>query len=219
MSPYPKHSNAEWNGDNVAKWSEGVNLARGMRVGVLGGSFDPPHLGHVHVSQEALKRFDLDRVLWLVSPGNPLKPTPPASVERRIAAAHKLISHPRIQVSDFELRHKTRFTYETLHRLKTVWPDVTFVWLMGADNLFQFHRWENWRGIMNEVPVGVLARPNLRIAARMSVTSRIYSGARLSGKQARLLAQGPAPRWSFVNMPMMGVSSSQIRKTTDWNKS
>ncbi len=203
----------------MAKWSEGVNLARGLRVGVLGGSFDPPHQGHVHLSQEALKRFDLDKILWLVSPGNPLKPNPPAPIAKRMAAARALIDHPRIVVSDFEERHQTRYTYETLSALKSVWPEVNFVWLMGADNLFQFHRWENWRGIMMTMPVGVLARPKLRIAARMSVTSQVFSAARLPSKQARLLACGPAPRWSFVNMPMSGVSSSQIRETGTWNHS
>ncbi len=203
----------------MAKWSEGVNLARGLRVGVLGGSFDPPHQGHVHLSQEALKRFDLDKVLWLVSPGNPLKPNPPAPISKRLVAARALIKHPRILVSDFEERHQTRYTYQTLATLKAVWPEVNFVWLMGADNLFQFHRWENWRGIMMTMPVGVLARPKLRIAARMSVTSRVFEAARLPSKKARFLAKGPAPRWSFVNMPMLGVSSSQIRETGSWNSS
>ncbi|SMX29972.1 putative nicotinate-nucleotide adenylyltransferase [Pelagimonas phthalicica] len=202
----------------MAKWQENLHLAPGMRVGILGGSFDPPHAGHVHLSLEALKRFDLDLVVWLVSPGNPLKPNPPAKMQRRIAAARSLITHPRIRVSDFEMRHRTRFTHETLQALQTEWPACHFVWLMGADNLSQFHRWDNWRGIMQTVPVGVLARPGLRIAARNSVASRVFRASRLSGKQSRLLPIGPVPRWCFVNMPMRDISSSEIRNSGAWSR-
>lgn len=188
-----------------------------MRVGVLGGSFDPPHPGHVHLSLEAMKRFDLDRVLWLVSPGNPLKPNPPAPLATRIEAARQLAEHPRIVISDFEARHGTRYTFETLDQLHRVWPFVDFIWLMGADNLSQFHLWENWRAIMHSVPVGVLARPGLRIAARNSVAARAFRGAQLDAKHARLLGRSGAPQWCFVNMPMMSVSSSQIRATGQWD--
>ncbi|PYG30445.1 nicotinate-nucleotide adenylyltransferase [Pelagimonas varians] len=200
----------------MTKSSEGVLLTRGLRVGVLGGSFDPPHTGHLHLSLEAMKRFDLDRVLWLISPGNPLKASAPAPLPRRLEAAQKLVSHPRILISDFEARHQSRYTYETLKKLQHTWDGVNFIWLMGADNLSQFHRWENWRGIMRTVPVGVLARPGLRIDARTSVASRIFRSARLNGRNSRLLGRKAAPQWCFVNMPMTGISSSQIRASGAW---
>ena len=202
----------------MTKWQEALPLGRAMRVGLLGGSFDPAHEGHVHLSREALKRFQLDRIVWLVSPGNPLKPNPPAAMRRRIDTAQSIVQHPRIHISDFEGRHKSRYTYDTIRKLRFVWPDVQFVWLMGADNLAQFHKWENWRDIMETVPIGVLARPGLRLSARNSVTSRIYQNARLSAKQSRLLALGEAPRWCFVNMPMRSISSSAIRQSGNWRQ-
>lgn len=208
---------ATWFGASVTKSSEGLLLTRGLRVGVLGGSFDPPHAGHLHLSLEAMKRFDLDRVLWLVSPGNPLKPLPPAPLAKRMAAARNLVSHPRILISDFEARHHSRYTFETLQKLRQEFGGVNFIWLMGADNLSQFHHWENWRDIMEAVPVGVLARPGLRINARRSVASRVFRHAQLDGCQSHLLGRSAAPQWCFVNMPMMGVSSSQIRASGDWN--
>lgn len=194
----------------------GQALPRGARVGLLGGSFDPPHAGHLHLSREALKRFGLDRVVWLVSPGNPLKPNPPAPLADRMAAARALVDHPRILISDFEAHSGTRYTAETLSALRRQFRDVRFTWLMGADNLAQFHRWENWQGILDTVPVGVLARPGLRIAARGSAAARIYRTARLPARASRALGAAQAPAWCFVNIPMMDVSSSAIRAAGRW---
>ena len=130
-----------------------------QHIGLLGGSFDPPHAGHAHITREALKRFRLDQVWWLVSPGNPLKAAAPAPLARRMAAARALIDHPRVLISDFEARAGTRYTAETLRALMARYPQVRFVWLMGADNLAQLHRWQNWQWILENVPVGVRARP------------------------------------------------------------
>uniref|UniRef100_UPI00399AE533 nicotinate-nucleotide adenylyltransferase n=1 Tax=Roseovarius halophilus (ex Wu et al. 2025) TaxID=3376060 RepID=UPI00399AE533 len=159
----------------------------GQSVGLLGGSFDPPHAGHVHISREALRRFSLDQVWWLVSPGNPLKTEGPAPLARRLAACRALVDHPRLHVSDFEAQAGTRFTAEALSRLVAVRPGVRFVWLMGADNLVQLDRWQDWHDIMARVPLGVLARPGQRIAARASRAARIYGFARLKGRESRLL--------------------------------
>jgi nicotinate-nucleotide adenylyltransferase len=187
-----------------------------MRVGLLGGSFDPPHAGHLHISKEALKRFGLDRVWWLVSPGNPLKPHGPAPLAERIAAARALVDHPAIAVTDFEARVGTRYTAETLRELRRVCPGVRFTWLMGADNLVQFHRWENWRSIMRTVPLGVLARPGLRLAAQTSVAARAFAHARLPAPQSRRLGGAVPPAWCFVNVPMVDLSSSAIRARGEW---
>lgn len=185
-------------------------------VGLLGGSFDPPHGGHVHITQAAMKRFCLDRVWWLVSPGNPLKERGPAPFAERVHAGRAIMRHPRVAVTDFEAQVGTRYTAETLRALIAHFPKVRFVWLMGADNLVQFDQWQDWRWIMETVPVGVLARPGDRMAARTSKAARIYAGARLKGREARLLGQSQAPAWAFQNMPMRDVSSSAIRARGEW---
>ncbi|MFP4326707.1 MAG: nicotinate-nucleotide adenylyltransferase [Paracoccaceae bacterium] len=191
-------------------------VGRGQSVGLLGGSFDPPHEGHAHITREALKRFGLDRVWWLVSPGNPLKAHGPAPLAERIAACRALIDHPRVQVSDFEARAGTRYTAQTLAALRASCPGARFVWLMGADNLVQFHRWDSWRAIMETVPIGVLARPGQRLAGRNAVAARRYRAARIPAEASRLLARAEAPAWCFVEVPLMEVSSSAIRARGDW---
>lgn len=188
----------------------------GARVGILGGSFDPPHPGHLHLSREALKRFGLDRVVWLVSPGNPLKPNPPAEMALRMAAARALVDDPRIVISDIEARLGTRYTAQTLRALQRRFPRVRFCWLMGADNLVQFHRWEDWREIAARVPIGVLARPGLRAAALSSVTARVLRHARLDASEARALGAAPPPAWCFANMPMRDDSSTALRARGGW---
>ncbi|MFB9151099.1 nicotinate-nucleotide adenylyltransferase [Roseovarius ramblicola] len=183
----------------------------GQVIGLLGGSFDPPHSGHLHISREALRRFGLDRVWWLVSPGNPLKRHGPAPLPDRMAAARALADHPRIAVTDIEARLGTRYTAQTLAAVTAICPGRRFVWLMGADNLAQFHRWQDWRGIIERVPVGVLARPGQRISARLSPAARIYAQARIKGRASHLLGRARAPAWCFVNVPMTGISSSDLR--------
>jgi nicotinate-nucleotide adenylyltransferase len=188
----------------------------GQTIGLFGGSFDPPHAGHLHVSREALKRFGLDRVWWLVSPGNPLKTNGPAPLGRRMAAAHALVTHPRIEVTDIEARIGTRYTAQTLDRLISLYPGVRFVWLMGADNLAQFHRWQRWDWIMRTVPIGVLARPGQRISARTAKAAQIFAAQKLPASHAPLLARARAPVWCFLNLPMVDLSSSAIRARGDW---
>lgn len=190
--------------------------ARGQSVGLLGGSFDPAHTGHVHITRAALAMFGLDRIWWLVSPGNPLKARGPAPLSERIAAARALMAHPSVEVTDIEARLGTRYTAETLAALRARHPELRFVWLMGADNLAQFHRWQRWREIMETVPVGVLARPGQRISARMSKAARVYRAARLPGAAARTLPWREAPAWCFVNLPMSGASSTAIREGGGW---
>ncbi len=188
----------------------------GQTIGLFGGSFDPPHAGHVHVSREALKRFGLDRVWWLVTPGNPLKANGPAPLPRRMAAARKLVTHPRITVTDLEAQIGTRYTGATIEALQQLYPGTRFVWLMGSDNLAQFHRWQRWDWIMRTIPVGVLARPGQRISGRMAKAAQIFKHAQLPATHAHLLPHSPAPTWCFLNVPMVDVSSSEIRARGDW---
>ncbi len=186
-------------------------VRRGQTVGLLGGSFDPPHQGHVTISLQALKRFNLDQLWWLVSPGNPLKSHQPAPLSERIKAARALITHPRIAVTGIEAELHTRYTAETLRRLQGLRPDVRFVWLMGADNLAQIHLWKDWREIFLSVPVGVMARPGARLAARLGPAARTFETARISGRASSMLARGPAPRWCMINIPMSTMSSTALR--------
>ncbi|MBT8414135.1 MAG: nicotinate-nucleotide adenylyltransferase [Boseongicola sp.] len=192
--------------------AEGWPVARpGRKIGLLGGSFDPPHAGHVHITHEALKRFQLDEVWWLVSPGNPLKTRGPAPLEERMAAAGRLMDHPRVRVTDLEAKLGTRYTAATLEALQTRYLGVSFVWLMGADNLAGLHHWDRWRTIVDTVPLGILARPGDRISARMSPAARQYRSAKLRSREAGILADCEAPAWCFVNVPMMPISSTALR--------
>jgi len=192
---------------------------RGQVIGLLGGSFDPAHAGHAHISREALKRFGLDQVWWLVSPGNPLKEHGPAPMEARIGHARRIIEHPRITVTGIEQRLGTRYTAQTLRALQQLYPAQRFVWLMGADNLAQFHLWQDWRQIMQSVPVGVLARPGERISARTSKAASVFVSYRIAGRYSSLLGEAQTPAWCFVNVPMMDISSSAIRAAGDWSGS
>jgi len=197
----------------------GLHLRAGQRIGLLGGSFDPPHAGHLYITTQALRRFRLDRVIWLVSPGNPLKPRGPAPLAARMAAARKLVSHPRVIISDAEARMGTRYTAESISALQGAHPGVDFIWLMGADNLAQFHLWDRWKEIMAALPIGVLARPGDRISARMSHTARVFRNAQRSPRSSACLATAPPPAWCFVNVPMLDVSSSRIRASGNWTGS
>ena len=188
----------------------------GQVIGLFGGSFDPAHEGHAHVTREALKRFGLDRVWWLVSPGNPLKERGPAPLARRMERARKVMRHPTVNVTDIECRLGTRATADTLRAMQAIYPGVRFVWLMGADNLAQFHRWKDWQRIMQMVGLGVLARPGQRISARMSPVARIYAKYRIPGKHSHLLAKADVPAWCFVNVAMSDLSSTAIRRTGGW---
>lgn len=191
---------------------------QGQVVGLLGGSFDPPHGGHVQASLEAMRGLGLDWVWWLVSPGNPLKREGPAPMARRVEAARALIRHPRIKVTDIEVRLGTRYTAETLERLTPRHPELRFVWLMGSDNLLQLHRWRDWRRIMAAVPVAVLARPGARIEARLSPAARAFRGAQLDEGEARELAWREPPAWVVLNMPLNPLSSSAIRAQGGWRR-
>ncbi len=188
--------------------------SRGMVVGLLGGSFDPAHEGHVLITREALKRMGLDQVWWLVTPGNPLKSRQPAPMGDRLAQAGRVMRDPRVKITALEERLGTRATFDTIRRLKAIYPGVTFVWLMGADNLVQFHRWGRWRDILRMVAVGVLARPGAGVHARLSVAARAFRVHQVD-RGENLRGRKP-PVWAFVNLPMNDASSSEIRARGGW---
>lgn len=187
---------------------------KGMIIGLLGGSFDPAHEGHVHITHEALKRMGLHQVWWLVSPANPLKVRQPAPMQARLLQARSVMKDPRVKITDLETDLHTVRTADTVRRLCAIYPGVTFVWLMGADNLVQFHKWGRWRDILRRVPVGVLARPGSGVAARTSVAARSFREKRVG--RGENLRWKSAPAWVFVNLPLNAASSSAIRARGDW---
>jgi nicotinate-nucleotide adenylyltransferase len=182
-----------------------------LRVGLLGGSFNPAHDGHRYVSLEALKRLGLDQVWWLVSPQNPLKAAAGmAPLAERLAGARAVARHPRLRVVALETRLGTRYTADTLARL-AAWPGHRFVWLMGADNLGQLPRWWKWRGIMTGCPVAVFERHPYSYAALAGPVARGYAAARLPEARADELAQAAPPAWTFVRMRPHPASATAIR--------
>jgi nicotinate-nucleotide adenylyltransferase len=190
----------------------------GMSVGLLGGSFDPAHEGHAHLTREALKRLGLDRVWWLVSPGNPLKPNPPAPLAKNASPARgQVMDDPRVVITDIEARIGTRYTAETLRRLQGLYPGVRFVWLMGADNLAQLHRWQKWDWIMCNVPIAVFARPGTRLAARGSRAAEEYARYRVRAEDAQLLsAMRPHRPGSFWTCRSMIFPRPRFRARGEW---
>ena len=131
----------------------------GQVIGLLGGSFDPAHAGHVNLTRQALARFGLTHVWWMVSPGNPLKRRGPAALELRMQTARHVMQHPRVTITDLEARIGTRYTADTLAAVLSRNPATDFVWVMGADNLTGFHRCRNWRAIAAMMPIAVVDRP------------------------------------------------------------
>ena len=180
---------------------------------MLGGSFNPAHEGHRHIALTALRSLGLDQVWWLVSPQNPLKAASDmAPFADRIAGARKAARHPHLQASDIEPRLGTRFTSDTLAQLQRRYPRVRFVWLMGADNLGQMHRWRKWRSIFNSVPIAVFDRPPNGLKMRASPAGQSYRRARLAPSEARSLAGRAAPAWIFFPSRLEPSSSTEIRR-------
>ena len=165
-------------------------------IGILGGSFDPPHRGHIYISLEAKKMLSLDQVWWLVTPQNPLKITRPATYEERINDCYDIVKTHPILIKEFEKKINSKYSYYTIKYLCNHYSNIKFYWLMGADNLINFHKWHNWRKIPTLAKVVVFARPNFSIKALKSVASK-----KLSKKD-----------WIYINFTKFNISSSKIKK-------
>jgi nicotinate-nucleotide adenylyltransferase len=184
----------------------------GMRIGLLGGSFNPPHLAHRTISLFAIKRLKLDRVWWLVTPGNPLKERGALrDLDRRAEAARQMADDPRIDVSCLETVIGTRYTVDTITYLRRRASGLRFVWIMGADNLAQFHRWQNWRRIASEVPIAVIDRPPQSFRALAAPAAQALARYRLPENQAGRLADQRAPAWVFLTGMKLNLSSTGLR--------
>jgi nicotinate-nucleotide adenylyltransferase len=185
--------------------------AAGLRIGLLGGSFNPAHSGHAHIAKVALQRLQLDWVWWLVARGNPHK-TAHGDFATRFASAKACARHPRMIVSAFEADAGYTYTRDTLAALQARAPTTHFVWLMGADNLRGFHRWTGWHDIAARVPIAVIARPGYGLKARTAPFARCYARARLAEPQARQLATLAAPAWTYLKAPFNVQSSTLLRQ-------
>jgi nicotinate-nucleotide adenylyltransferase len=185
---------------------------QGMRIGLLGGSFNPPHLAHRAISLFAIKRLKLDRVWWLVTPGNPLKGQGDAhDLDERADAARQMAHDPRIDVSCLEAVIGTRYTVDTISYLRRRASGLRLVWIMGADNLAQFHRWRNWRRIASEVPIAVIDRPPQSFRALAAPAAQALARYRIPENQAAGLADQRPPAWVFLTGMKMTLSSTGLR--------
>jgi nicotinate-nucleotide adenylyltransferase len=190
-------------------------FARGMRIGLLGGSFNPPHEGHALITELALRRLVLDRVWWLVTPGNPLKSQGDlAALKARVDAARHLVGGPRVFVTDLEAQIGARFTYDTLAWLTRRAPGVHFVWIMGADNLSQFHLWRHWREIANLVPIVVVDRPGSTLKAISSRAGAALAPWRAPEGDASRFATMTPPAFLFLHSRRSNLSSTALRQAT-----
>jgi nicotinate-nucleotide adenylyltransferase len=183
-----------------------------MRIGLLGGSFNPPHEGHALITRLALKRLKFDRVWWLVTPGNPLKSlTGLAALKARMEAARGLDVGPKVDISDIEAQIDSRFTYDTLLWLRRRAPGVHFVWIMGADNLRQFHLWRHWRAIVDLVPIAVVDRPGSTLKAVSSPAGAALARWRVPERDAARFATLSPPALIFLHGPRSRLSSTALR--------
>ncbi|MDG4895019.1 MULTISPECIES: nicotinate-nucleotide adenylyltransferase [unclassified Mesorhizobium] len=189
------------------------HAARGLTVGLFGGSFNPPHAGHALVAEIALRRLALDQLWWMVTPGNPLKSARElAPLADRIELSEKIARNPKIKVTAFEAAQHVRYTADTLALVKARNPGVDFVWIMGADSLRDFHHWQRWREIVLTFPIAVIDRPGATLSFLSSVVAKTFDYARVDEGDALLLARMTAPAWTFIHGPRSSLSSTAIRK-------
>ena len=186
--------------------------ADGMRVGLLGGSFNPTHDGHLELTRTALARLALDEVWWLVSPQNPLKPEAGmAGRDERVAQARDAVDHPRVRVTALEAELGTRYSVDTVRALARHFPKVRFVWLMGADNLIQLPEWKDWQRLFEQVAIAVFDRPGYSERALAAKPAELFAGCRLAERKAAELADRPPPAWVFIHGPLNPSSSTALR--------
>jgi nicotinate-nucleotide adenylyltransferase len=199
--------------DVAARYLRMPHAGRGMAVGLFGGSFNPPHAGHALVAEIALRRLRLDRLWWIVTPGNPLKSARElAPLAERIRLSEEVADDPRVEVTAFEASHQVRYTADTLALIKARNPGVAFVWVMGADNLRDFHRWQRWRQIALTFPIAVVDRPGSTLSFLSSVMAKTFDYARVDEGDAPMLARMRAPAWTFIHGPRSSLSSTALRQ-------
>ncbi|MEQ8824401.1 MAG: nicotinate-nucleotide adenylyltransferase [Filomicrobium sp.] len=184
----------------------------GARIGLMGGSFNPPHEGHLIVARTAIRRLRLDRLWWVVTPGNPLKENNALpTTDKRIEAIEAMANHTAMITTDFECQLGTSYTAQTIRFLKRQHPAANFVWIMGADNLATFHRWQRWKEIATTLPIAVVDRPDWRFKALASPAARYLKPWRYRERKARAVPALPAPAWVFLSTRLSNQSSTALR--------
>lgn len=194
-------------------WLKLPHAEAGNRIGIFGGSFNPPHSGHRLVAETALKRLRLDQIWWVVTPGNPLKDHGNlAPLTERLHMTNALADHPKMKVTAYEQVLGSPYTARTIEMLRKLRPSLRFVWVMGADNLASFHRWQNWRSIVELVPIAVVDRPNSSLAALSAPMAKAYEKHRVDESDAGILADLEPPAWTFLHAPLDATSSTVLRR-------
>lgn len=196
-----------------------VVSGRRPRIGLLGGSFNPAHIGHLHISLQAIERLGLDQVWWLVTPQNPLKPEKGmAPFADRLKNARAIARGRKLWVAGIEQELGTQYTADTVRALKARFPKYRFVWIMGADNLIDVSSWNDWTAIFDAVPVAVFARPAYSFKALVSAAARRFAPHRLNENRADQLVEKKPPAWVFLHIPLSVVSATRIRGKTRTGK-
>jgi len=181
-------------------------------IGLLGGSFDPPHKGHLYISLEAKKILKLDEIWWLVTPKNPLKINQPASYEDRLKNCKLIVKNQSIKVKEIEKKINSKYSYQTIKFLHKHYKNINFFWLMGADNLINFHKWQKAHRIFNEIPIVVFKRYGYNDKALKSYTSNFYKNFKLSNKNIHVSNFDKRPAWTIIQNKEIKISSTEIRK-------
>ena len=185
-------------------------------IGLLGGSFDPPHKGHLYISLEAKKILKLDDIWWLVTPQNPLKVNKPASYADRIKNCKLIIKNQPIKIKEIEKKINSKFSYQTIKYLNKHYKNINFFWLMGADNLINFHKWQNADRIFSEIPIVVFRRYGYNNKALKSYTSNLYKNFRINHKNLHILNFKRLPAWTIIKNKEIRISSTEIRKQREF---
>jgi len=185
-------------------------------IGLLGGSFDPPHKGHLYISLEAKKILKLDDIWWLVTPQNPLKVNQPASYSDRIKNCKLIIKNQPIKIKEIEKKINSKFSYQTIKYLNKHYKNINFFWLMGADNLINFHKWQNADKIFNEIPIVVFRRYGYNNKALKSYTSNLYKNFRIKDKNLHIINFKQLPAWTIIKNKEIRISSTEIRKQREF---
>ena len=182
------------------------------KIGILGGSFDPPHRGHIYISLEAKKILSLDQVWWLVTPQNPLKITRPATYIERINNCNDISRTYPILVKEIEKKINSKYSYNTIEYLCNHYSNIKFYWLMGADNLVNFHKWQNWKKIFNKISVVIFRRHGYNRIALKSITSKTFENYQIKFKKLNQMHFTSLPSWAFIKNKEIRISSTEIRK-------
>ncbi|MCP4183494.1 MAG: nicotinate-nucleotide adenylyltransferase [Hyphomicrobiales bacterium] len=186
--------------------------SRGLRIGLFGGSFNPPHRGHLHVSLTAIRKLRLDQLWWLVTPGNPLKQQNNLpDLKERLLQCQCIARHPAIKVTAFEASYNFRYSADTISLLKQRRPTAKFVWVMGADNLANFHKWDRWHDIVQSLPLAIIDRPDSTAIPNSTSATHFLAKYRMDESDSIVLADSDAPAWTFIHARRLFLSSTQIR--------